>query len=44
MRIQYPPLRIVRFSGESFSVGIEEHRSENIFYVALSAPFILIAF
>jgi len=29
-RIQYPPLRIVRFSGESFSKGIEEHRIENI--------------
>jgi predicted transcriptional regulator of viral defense system len=29
-RIQYPPLRIVRFSGESFSKGIEEHLIENI--------------
>jgi predicted transcriptional regulator of viral defense system len=29
-RIQYPPLRIVRFSGESFSNGIEEHLIENI--------------
>ena len=29
-RIQYPPLHIVRFSDESFSKGIEEHRIENI--------------
>jgi predicted transcriptional regulator of viral defense system len=29
-RIQYPPLRIVHFSGESFSKGIEEHCIENI--------------
>ena len=29
-RIGYPPLRIVRFSGESLTEGIEKHQIENI--------------
>ncbi len=29
-RVDYPPLRIMRFSGEAFTYGIEEHQLEGV--------------
>ena len=29
-RIEYPPLRIMRFSGKAYSEGIEEHKIESV--------------
>jgi predicted transcriptional regulator of viral defense system len=29
-RVEYPPLRIMRFSGEAFTEGVERHRVESV--------------